>query len=269
MFLNKSDLKSKILKCDKCMIPFDEYCHPKFLPCFKTICTTCELTIHKEAINKRFKCGVCTNDHYIPDNGFTLNEKIYDLIAAEPMEISRGENYDNLHLNLNKLESLFRMLKNGFENGIDKIKEYCFEQIRLIQLSTENRIEQINKINDELIETIREYERKCIQYFLDKNEQIKNSLDKLIGDAAIFVRDKQEYLNQFKIGELEIKKFNRQSKELQKSLNKEHVKLNSLIFNDEKIDFWPNTNVITKSYLGDIRYEKLNLSVTIFRILIF
>jgi hypothetical protein len=113
--------------------------------------------------------------------------------------LSEDLNYDNLNLNLNKLESLFRMLKNGFENGIDKIKEYCFEQIRLIQLSTENRIEQINKINDELIETIREYERKCIQYFLDKNDQIKNSLDKLIGDAAIFVRDKQEYLNQFKI----------------------------------------------------------------------
>ena len=94
MFLYKSDLNNKILKCDKCKEPFDAYCQPKFLPCFKTICTTCKLTIHKEAINKWFKCGVCTNDHYIPDDGFILNEKIYDLITAEPMEISRGENYD-------------------------------------------------------------------------------------------------------------------------------------------------------------------------------
>ena len=173
MFLNKFDLKNNILKCDKCKAPFDEYCQPKFLPCFKTICTTCELTIQKEAINKRFKCEVCTNDHYIPDDGFVIDETKYALIKAEPMEISRGENYDKLNLNLNKLETLFRMLKDGSDNGIDKIKEHCDEQIRLIQLSTENRIEQINKLNDELIEIIRDFERKCIQSFLNRSNEIK------------------------------------------------------------------------------------------------
>jgi hypothetical protein len=66
-----------------------------------------------------------------------LNKKIYDLIRAEPMEISHGENYDKLYFNLNKLEFLLEILKNGCENG----KEHCAEQIRLIQLSIEKRIE--------------------------------------------------------------------------------------------------------------------------------
>ena len=53
------------------------------------------------------------------------------------MEISHGENYDKLYFNLNKLEFLLEILKNGCENG----KEHCAEQIRLIQLSIEKRIE--------------------------------------------------------------------------------------------------------------------------------
>jgi hypothetical protein len=263
MFLNKSDLKNTILKCDKCKKPFDEYCQPKFLPCFKTICTTCELTIQREAINRRFKCGLCLKDHYIPDDGFVIDETKYALIKAEPMEISRGENYDNLHLNLNKLETLFKILKNGFDNGIDKIKEHCTEQIRLIQLSTENRIEQINKLNDELIKIIRDYERKCIQSFLDRSDEIKQSVDKLIGDASIFVKEKQEHLLQFKIDDEEIKTFNKQSELLQESLNKESIKLNSLIFNNKILEFWSNTNEIKQSFLGDTVYETPNITVNI------
>ncbi len=259
MFLNKSDLD--ILKCDKCKKKFDEYCRPKFLPCFNTICTTCEFTVYKEAINKRFKCGVCTKDHDIPDDGLVLNKQIYELIITKPIEISRGESYDQLYLNLNKLESLFKMLKNGCENGIDKIKEHCDEQIRLIQLSTENRIEQINKLNDELIEIVREYERKCIESFLDRNEQIQQSLDQLIGDAATFVKEKQEYLNQFKIDDEELKSFNKQSEVLQDSLNKKSIKLNIMIFNYEKLEFFSNIKEIKQTFLGSIGYKSLNLPV--------
>jgi hypothetical protein len=74
----------------------------QIFPCFKTICTTCELTIQKEAINKRFKCTVCLTDHLIPDDGFVLNEKILQLIVTEPIDISRGENYERLKNNLIK-----------------------------------------------------------------------------------------------------------------------------------------------------------------------
>jgi hypothetical protein len=76
MYLNKTDLKNNILKCDKCLQPFDEYCQPKLLPCFYTICTTCELTINREAISKQFKCEVCKKYHYLVDDGFALNKKI-------------------------------------------------------------------------------------------------------------------------------------------------------------------------------------------------
>jgi len=82
---NFSILQNNILKCDKCKKRFDEYFQPKFLPCFKTICTTCELSIQKEAINKRFKCSVCAKDHFIPDDGFVLNEMAIKIINTEPI----------------------------------------------------------------------------------------------------------------------------------------------------------------------------------------
>ena len=63
------------------------------------------------------------------------------------MKMSCGENYDKLYFSLNKLESLLKMLKSGCENGIYKIKEHCIQHA-----------EQINKLNHELIEIIREYE---------------------------------------------------------------------------------------------------------------
>ena len=117
----------EILKCDQCKTPFDEYCQPKFLPCFKTICTKCELTIQKEAINKRFKCGVCLKDHYIPDDGFVIDETKYALIKAEPMEISRGHEFERRQNNLNKVKLIVKLLRYDFENGTDIITEYCNE----------------------------------------------------------------------------------------------------------------------------------------------
>ena len=35
-------------------------------------------------------------DHRMPEEGFPINKKISDLINAEPIEISRGKEYEKL-----------------------------------------------------------------------------------------------------------------------------------------------------------------------------
>ena len=45
-----------------------------------------------------------------------------------------------------KLELLAKTLFSDCENGVDLIKEYCMEQIRLVQLAAEYKIEQIQKL---------------------------------------------------------------------------------------------------------------------------
>jgi hypothetical protein len=250
-------LQNSILKCDLCKIPFNDYCKPKFLPCFKTICTTCEMNIHKEAINKQFKCSVCEKYHFIPDDGFALNEKIYELITAEPMEISRGESYERLLDNLNKVESIINIISYDCENGEDKIKEHCDEQIRKIQLSTEKTIEKINKFNEDLIAFVKEYEKMCIQSYSKNNKSLKEEINKIVQEANTFINEIQAYLKQYQIDDEEIKEFNKKSEDLHFTLNEKLRKIKCLTFDNRIIKFLSNKKEINKFELGNFDYEHL------------
>ena len=159
---------------------------------------------------------------------------------------------------MNKLRSKIQLLWSDCENGNDIIREYCNEQIRLIQLSTENKIEQINKLSDELIAFVREYERTCIESYSSKNKSIINEdINKIINEANTFINEKQAYLQQLKTNDDEIKVINKTSNELQIALNKKSEKLKSLIFNEKKIKFLTNTKEINKYELGNFDYKHL------------
>jgi len=250
-------LPNNILKCDQCKEPFNAYDQPRFLPCGETICSTCVVKIEKEATNSKFKCGICMKDHFIPEEGFPINKKISDLITADPIEISRGKEYEKLQKSLNELQSIIQLLCYGCEDGTDLIAEYCNEQIRLIQLSTENKIEQMNKLSDELIAFVREYERTCIELYSNKNKTVKEYLNKTINEANTFLNEKQVYLQQLKTDDDEIKVFNSTCEKLQTDLSRKVVKLKSLIFNNRLIKFISNTKDINKHELGYFDYEQL------------
>ena len=250
-------LPNNILKCDQCKEPFNAYDQPKFLPCHETICSICVVKIEQEAINSKFKCGICMKDHCIPEEGFAINKKIYELLTAEPMEISRGKEYEKLQESLNKLQSIIQLLCSGCENGNDLITEYCNEQIRLIQLSTENKIEQINKLSDELIAFVREYEKNCIKSYSNKNKSVKEYLNQTINEANTFLNEKQAYLQQLKTDDDEIKVFNSTCEKLQIDLIKKLDQLRSLIFNNRRIKFISNTKEINKHKLGYFDFEQL------------
>jgi len=219
--------------------------------------------IESEAINKKFVCKVCLKDHLIPDEKFPLNDKINALIKSELIEISRGKEYEELKINLEKINSLEKLLLIDLDNGIEIIQEHCMEQIRLIQLSTENKIEQINKLNNELIGVIKKYEKKCIQSFLNRNDSIKIAMNKIISETDIFLKEKQAYLQQYKIDDDEMKKFNKKSEELKSALTKERIKLNDLIFENELIQFRTSSKAICESTLGYIGYELLTKLPTV------
>ena len=62
-----------------------------------------------------------------------------------------------LEINISNLYALTKSLKLESENGTDLIKEHFDEQLRRIQLSTENKIEQIYKSNDKLVVKVKQY----------------------------------------------------------------------------------------------------------------
>lgn len=263
MFYNKSFIQNNILKCDQCSKQLSEHDQPKYLPCYKTICSNCEMTILKLNSNnkdKQFKCSICLKDHYIPMDGFVINERVYALITAEQMKISFGNEYDKLKLNLNKIDKLTsKSIQFNTDKLIDIIKEHCLDQINLIQLSTEKRIEQIQQLNEEFIQIVKDYEIKCIQSLSNKNETIviKEQMIKLIDEANLFSIEKQAYLDELKINDDEMKQFNQKSEEIQLKLSNELTKLNNLIFDNKLIKFLSNTNEMNKFEIGIIDFEQL------------
>ena len=62
------------------------------------------------------------------------------------------------------MDLLSKKLKFDLENGIDNIKEYCIEQKRLVQLSVENKMKELNDLNEEFVKEIDENEGDCIKH---------------------------------------------------------------------------------------------------------
>jgi len=254
------------LKCDQCNNSFDLYCEPKLLPCGNTICNDCESKIEKEVVNNQFNCKICLIYHLIiPNEKFPINKEKHAKITAEPeKEMPKSEDYIQLELNLNNIQSLILQLKDFESECINKLNEHCIEQRRLIQLETEiiiqklqndeNKIEQVNESNEKLIDIIDDYELKYKNNFLTKAESHKSNLVKLIKKSNDFLNKKQALINQKnQITDFQIKIFNIESIDLQEKLNKKLKKLKNSIFNNNKIDFQPiQTN---ESIIGLIDYD--------------
>ena len=172
------------------------------------------------------------------------------------MEISRGENYERLLDNLNKVESIINIISYDCENGEDKIKEHCNEQIRKIQLSTEKTIEKINKFNEDLIAFVKEYEKMCIQSYSKNNKSLKEEINKIVQEANTFINEIQAYLKQYQIDDEEIKASNKKSEDLLIDLNENLRKLKFLTFDHKIIKFLPNNKKLNKWELGyfDVKY---------------
>lgn len=140
--------------------------------------------------------------------------------------------------------------------GTDKIKEHCNEQRRLVQLSTENKMQELNKINECLLAEIDEFEMKCNQSYSAKDD--KEKIDRILNEANTFLNEKKEYLKQIQLNKEEIACFNKLAENLQLDLNKERKSLMRKIFGKKLIKFDSNVNLIDSKTIGIIEYEKLD-----------
>ena len=256
MFFEETYIKN-LLKCNQCNEKFDDYEQPRSLPCGKIICSLCVDKIEKEAIKSKFKCIICSNEHQIPKEGFGINDLALHLLTSKAKEMWRGKRYEQLKINLQKIEALTRELKFDFNDGSDKIKEHCNEQRRLVQLATENAMQELNKINEELITEIDNFEIECMKYYSVIDNSFKEKLNRLIDEAKSFLNEKQEYLKQIQLDEDELESFNKLSENLQIDLNNELKDLKRKIFGYKLIKFNSNSNKINSRILGFIDYEKL------------
>ncbi len=210
----------------------------------------------------------------------TINKQCKTTVQSIELP-QKSEEYKKLELNLNKTKLLVNNLNNFENQSIKELNEHCSEQKRLIHLKSElkiknlenitqtnkkrkydetnnqeQKIDQINKSNKELIEVINSYEQTCIREFLHKIKSIKVSFNKLVEEANTFLNHKQAYLKQKQTNHDEIRIFNFESIELQSNLNKELKKIKNLIYNKNKIEFINDTDESIMTPLGYFDYDK-------------
>jgi hypothetical protein len=103
---------------------------------------------------------------------------------------------------------------------------------------------------------VNEYELTVKKSLSFRKPSIENSLKNSIILADQFIKDKELYLEQFKVDDDIIKTFNLQSKEIQSELNQKSEQLMHLNSDCKVVNFVTNDFKLNLSELGFLNFEQ-------------
>lgn len=235
------------LTCDVCN---EIYAELKQLPCGHTLCEKC--IVQFKNTENELVCETCKQSHSIPTDGFPSYGNKY-LIKQE-----RELSFEELEFKQLKSELEERMKQIQFEinNGDYVISEHCRELRRLVQLSKEDKIQQINNINENLMKRIEKFESESINSYL--------SINKTLFEAN--VNELTEKFQKLDSNKADMSRLISEIRLAQTQLRREQENLKYSTFNGELINFRVNkTNLdtdflcIMSSYpFKTLRFSKLN-----------
>ncbi|CAF1018971.1 unnamed protein product [Brachionus calyciflorus] len=168
------------VKCPKCNKNIDL---PRVLPCGETICSKCITS------SGLFECFFCKFNHQVPKEGFPLNKillKSFDLFK-NCLEKNCND-YNELVDGLNDLEKKFENFKNAHEKSEMDVIEKCQGLINEIDLTSEQKIKEINTIRFELIDKVNEYKKSCLSS-LKSYEPLFNNLKSDVNNLLTSSKD--------------------------------------------------------------------------------
>lgn len=249
----KESIVLELLKCNLCKYSFDVYDAPVILLCGKSICLNCfHKQDEKSKIKTIFKCMACNNEHKMLEN-LIQNEFVIELFSIKPIELQRNKECNELKLNLKKLEDIVKELDFLSENGDFTIRDYCDEQRRQVQLSSE--MQQLNnELNDSenieedqfykiLIDIIDDYENECIKTYSNKKD-LKMQIKEMTKETCKFIEKTELYLSDYDIDDNQIEISNELCASIIVELNQELENIKGELFNNEMIKYNSNINTI-------------------------
>ena len=163
-----SNRVNTLLDCTNCDRRLSD---PRLLPCGKSICLNCSLSIR--ARYKKFDCLICNEKHEWPKNGLPRNEALATMLTIKTIEVSRGKAYEYLQESLKEIQKKNNSFKHRLNNRVDFIKEHCLNLRNDVLLVAGTSHKKIDDFSKEMIDRINEYEKVAI----DSNKTNLNSLN--------------------------------------------------------------------------------------------
>ena len=163
---------------------------------------------------------------------------------------------------MQKLENSLNELTFYITNGNDKIKYHCSELKRLVQLSTEQKIIDLNNLNEVLVKRIDNYEKECTLRYSNCN-LYKSPLNELINESNLFLNEKRNYLQQYEINENDIIQSNQILNRLKASIEDQLLNVKSILFNNNLMEFEMNKTKIDENKIGIFYFNKLYSTKTV------
>lgn len=279
MFYEQSVI-NKLLKCQHCNQPYEEYFSPRILPCCsKTICQHCVRFMSRKSLDNKshqmrslerkssrkatYKCLICQEEGIMPSKGLPVNEAVALLMGVQPKEVSRGAEAEKLKQNIIDLDNLANKLNFELDNGEHLIKEHCTDLKRQVQLAKEERIGQISNQGDLMIERIESYEQNCIQKYQEMKKIKKIEKKELLTQVTNVIQKQKSYLNQLRIDDNETIASNESLNEFKFRLEQERENVKKLVFNNQLMKFDVNTTKVGQELLGTLDFERVSLKVLV------
>ena len=149
MFYKEEDI-SVLAKCPLCSLLYSD---PRVLPCCgETVCYEC---IQHNKQTNQIECSFCAKKYPMPVDGFLVNKTIEKLLSAMPGEINQCNPVKELREKLQSLDQNIHKFQAVLQHRPDKIKEYCLDLKRQVDLEAERHIEMIHTECEHLKEQIR------------------------------------------------------------------------------------------------------------------
>ena len=222
MFYTQESIESKLI-CYNCKRRYDV---PKLLPCYQTICISCEKLLIK---HNKLKCPHCGSIHTLSEdqNEFPINDFIKNLLEIKPVRLGHDEFREKLAILLNKISRRVTNLKED-DDGNSKLRTYCEVLKNQIDIETESQIIRLHDERDSLMKDIENYQEDCNNLEYDFKDEFEN----FINYCANTIENFQSRLD---LSQNELEEDYRNIKLLETKLCSFEYKLKYRMFNGQQI----------------------------------
>jgi hypothetical protein len=250
MFFSENQFKDQTT-CEKCKTIFE---NPRSLPCGECICNKCIINGIDDKRRNEFNCFCCGEMHNVPKNGFPVCKPMVLLLQMKPQVEIKFNVWDEFKNQLKQMKDNLDKLISNVKLSDEIVTEHCEIVKNQIETRTESLIQKIENYKEVLLKEIDDYALECI----DNITKEKINFNQQIEQYSKLSDEYTEYLNKQIIDENVLIQMNKDAITQTEALECKIKKLNTVIFNGNKIKFNDcKQDDIDSSKIGEMVYEPL------------